>query len=160
MNRNLLFRHRFHGIVSLRKQIARPKERLPRKSQCLRKKSRAIRCRPCLARLIESSPGQLRRHLSISFALRGSDSRRCGRPASLPEAATVAHCQRKFEAQIVHQFAAGNSKQHRRCRADRSIPPFSRAVPENFLGIRAPEFFQLCGLCRQSIPSGDQAPTD
>src|ERR1035441_1203875 len=64
-NRNLLFRHRFHGSVSLLRQIARPKERLPRKSQRLRKKSRAIRCRPCLARLIENPPSQLRRHLSI-----------------------------------------------------------------------------------------------
>jgi DNA-binding transcriptional MerR regulator len=65
INRNLLFRHRFHEIVSLLGQIVRPKERLRPRSQRLRKKSRAIRCRPCLACLIESPPSRLRRHLSI-----------------------------------------------------------------------------------------------
>lgn len=57
--RNLFFRHRFREMVSLLGQIARPKERLRPKSQRLRKKSRAIRCRPCLACLIESPPGQI-----------------------------------------------------------------------------------------------------
>jgi hypothetical protein len=53
---NLLFRHRFHGILSLLRQIARPKERLPRKSQRLQKKSQTIRYRPRLGRRIESPP--------------------------------------------------------------------------------------------------------
>ena len=41
--------HWFDGILSLLRQIARPKEHLLRKNQRLRKRSHAIRCRPCPA---------------------------------------------------------------------------------------------------------------
>jgi len=46
---NLLFRNQLDGIVTLLMQIARPKERLPRKSQRLRTGSRTIHCRACFA---------------------------------------------------------------------------------------------------------------
>ena len=48
------------------------KQHLCRKSQRLRQKSRAIRCRPCVARLIESPPRQLRRHLYREVLARAS----------------------------------------------------------------------------------------
>jgi len=44
--------------------------RMPRKGQRLRKKSRVIRNRPCLACLIESPPNKFIRHLSIFLRIR------------------------------------------------------------------------------------------
>jgi len=74
LNLNLLFRHRLRGIISILRQIARPRERLPRKSQRLWSYSRVIRYRPCLACLIESPPNQFLRHLSILLRKRVSYS--------------------------------------------------------------------------------------
>jgi len=43
LNLNLHFRHRLRGIIPILRQIARPRERLPRKSQRLWKYRRVIR---------------------------------------------------------------------------------------------------------------------
>jgi hypothetical protein len=67
---NPLFRSRIRAIVSLVSEIARPRGRSHRKRPRSRQKSRAIRCRPSLARLIESARRQSFQHFVPPLSFR------------------------------------------------------------------------------------------